>query len=77
LRVGAPADAIFDVPDMHVLDVEVDQQQQLVLTIEFGSARGGLPDVRGARGRRRPPGRMLHDTPCFGGVTLLRWLVRI
>jgi hypothetical protein len=43
LRVGAPADAIFDVPDMHVLDVEVDQQQQLVLTIESGQLEAACP----------------------------------
>ena len=30
------ADAILDVPDMHVLDVQIDDQQRLVLTIESG-----------------------------------------
>jgi len=29
------ADAMFDVPGMHVLEVEVDDQQRLVLTVEI------------------------------------------
>jgi hypothetical protein len=33
-RWCARADVIFDVPDMHVLDVEIDDQQRLVVTIE-------------------------------------------
>jgi hypothetical protein len=35
-RWCARTDAIFDVPDMHILDVEIDDQQRLVLTIESG-----------------------------------------
>jgi hypothetical protein len=35
----ARADAIFDVVGMHVLDVEVDDLQRLVLTVESASWR--------------------------------------
>jgi transposase len=73
----ARADAIFDAPDMHVLDVEVDDQQRLVLTVESGQLEAacracGVMAV--GHGRRV---RMLHDAPCFGRVTVWRWLVRI
>jgi hypothetical protein len=44
-RWCARADAISDVPDMHVLDVEIDDQRRLVLTIERVSWR---PPVRHA-----------------------------
>ena len=42
-RWCARADAIFDVPDMHVLDVEIDDQQRLVLTIESGQTEAACP----------------------------------
>jgi hypothetical protein len=42
-RWCARADAIFDVPDMHVLDVEIDDQQRLVLTIESGQVEAACP----------------------------------
>jgi transposase len=73
----ARADAIFDVPDMHVLDVEIDDQHRLVLTIESGQLEAPCPAcgvMAVGHGRRV---RILHDAPCFGRVTLLRWLVRI
>ena len=35
VRWCARADAMFDVPGMHVLEVEVDDQQRLVLTVEI------------------------------------------
>jgi transposase len=76
-RWCARADAIFDVPDMHVLDVEVDDQQRLVLTIESGQLERACPScgvLAISHGRRV---RILHDAPCFGRVTVLRWLVRI
>src|SRR5215212_8765086 len=76
-RWCARADAIFDVPEMHVLDVEVDTQQRLVLTVESGQVAAGCPAcgvMAIGHGRRV---RTLHDAPCFGRVTLLRWLVRI
>jgi transposase len=76
-RWCARADAIFDVPDMHVLDVEIDDQQRLVLTVESGQAESVCPAcgvMAVGHGRRL---RVLHDAPCFARVTLLRWLVRI
>ena len=76
-RWCARADAIFDVPDMHVLDVEIDDQQRLVLTVESGQLEAACPScgvLAVGHGRRV---RMLHDAPCFGRVTLVRWLVRI
>jgi transposase len=76
-RWCARADAIFDVPDMHVLDVQLDERQRLVLTVESGQVEHGCPlcgVLAVGHGRRV---RMLHDAPCFGRVTLVRWLVRI
>ena len=76
-RWCARADAICDVPDMHVLDVEIDDQQRLVLTIESGQTEAACPAcgvMAVGHGRRL---RVLHDAPCFARVTLLRWLVRI
>jgi transposase len=76
-RWCARADAIFDVPDMHVLDAQIDDQQRLVLTIESGQLEAACPRcgvLAVGHGRRV---RMLHDAPCFGRPTLLRWLVRI
>jgi transposase len=76
-RWCARADAIFDVPDMHVLDVEIDDEQRLVLTVESGQQEAACPScgvVAVGHGRRV---RLLHDAPCFARVTLLRWLVRI
>ena len=75
-RWCARADAIFDVPDMHVLDVEIDDQQRLVLTIESGHLEAACPAcgvLAVGHGRRV---RILHDAPCFERVTVLRWLVR-
>jgi transposase len=76
-RWCARADAIFDIPNMHVLEVEVDSQQRLVLTVESGQLEAPCPTcgvLAVGHGRRA---RILHDVPCFGRVTLLRWLVRI
>jgi transposase len=76
-RWCARADAIFDVPDMHVLEVEVDERSRLVLTVESGQLEHGCPScgvLAVGHGRRI---RQLHDAPCFGRVTLVRWLVRI
>jgi transposase len=77
VRWCARADAIFNVPDMHVLNVEIDNQHRLVLTIESGQLEAacracGVMAV--GHGRRV---RILHDAPCFGRVTVLRWLVRM
>jgi transposase len=76
-RWCARADAIFDVPDMHVLSVEVDDNQRPVLTVESGQLEAACPAcgvMAVGHGRRV---RVLHDAPCFGRVTLLRWLVRM
>jgi transposase len=62
---------------MHVLEVEIDDEQRLVLTVESGQLEAACPTcgvLAVSHGRRV---RMLHDMPCFGRVTLLRWLVRI
>ena len=62
---------------MHVLDVEHDEQQRLVLTVESDATESACPRcgvLAVGHGRRV---RILHDAPCFGRVTLLRWLVRI
>ena len=76
-RWCARADAILDVPDMHVLSVEIDHQQRLVLTVETGHMEAACPAcgvLAVGHGRRV---RVLHDAPCLARVTLLRWLVRI
>src|SRR3954465_6596862 len=76
-RWCARADAIFGVAGMHVLDVEVDDRQRLVLTVESGQLEHGCPACRVVavgHGRRV---RLVHDAPAFGRVTLVRWLVRI
>src|SRR4029453_14044787 len=76
-RWCARADAIFDVPGMHVLDVEIDDQQRLVLAVESGQTEAACPAcgvMAVGHGRRL---RVLHDAPCFARVTLLRWLVRM
>jgi transposase len=43
VRWCARADAIFDVAGMHVLDVEVDDRQRLVLTVESGQVEAACP----------------------------------
>jgi transposase len=76
-RWCARADAIFDVVGMHVLDVEVDDLQRLVLTVESAQLAAACPGcgvLAIGHGRRV---RVLHDAPCFGRVTLVRWLVRV
>ena len=76
-RWCARADAIFDVVGMHVLDVEVDDLQRLVLTVESGQLQAACPGcgvMAIGHGRRV---RVLHDAPSFRRVTLVRWLVRV
>ena len=60
-RWCARADAIFAVPDMHILDVQLDERQRLVLTVESGHVEHGCPlcgVLAVGHGRRV---RMLHD----------------
>ena len=62
---------------MHVLEVEVDSQQRLVLTIESRQLEAACPAcgvMAVGHGRRV---RILPDAPCFARITLMRWLVRI
>jgi transposase len=71
------ADAIFDVLGMHVTEVQVDDQQRLVLTVESDQLEHGCPGCRVlavGHGRRC---RVLHDAPSLGRVTVLRWLSRV
>jgi transposase len=76
-RWCARADAIFDVPGMHVLDVNEDDRGRLVLTVESDQVQTGCPScgVVAVSHGRRP--RTLHDAPCLGRVTVLRWLKRL
>jgi hypothetical protein len=65
-RWCARADAIFDVVGMHVLDVEVDDLQRLVLTVESAQLAAACPGcgvMAIGHGRRV---RVLHDAPSFG-----------
>jgi transposase len=76
-RWCARADAIFDVLGMHVLDVNEDVRGRLVLTVESDQVQTGCPScgvVVISHGRRP---RTLHDAPCLGRITVLRWLKRL
>jgi transposase len=77
VRWCARADAMFDVPGMHVTEVQVDDQQRLVLTVESDQLEHGCPGcgvLAIGHGRRC---RVLHDAPSLGRVTVLRWLSRV
>jgi hypothetical protein len=67
---------MFHVPGLHVPDVAIDEQQRYVLIFESDQVEH-RPRLRGSRCRSWPPGPYGHDAPCFGGVTLVRWLKRI
>jgi len=76
-RWCARADAMFDVPGMHVTEVQVDDQQRLVLTVESDWLEHGCPGcgvLAVGHGRRC---RVLHDAPSLGRVTVVRWLSRV
>ena len=49
-RWCARADAIFDVPGMHVVDVEDDRDGWLVVTVESDQVAVRLPVVRSGGG---------------------------
>jgi transposase len=68
---------MFDVPGMHVTEVQVDDQQRLVLTVESDQLEHGCPGcgvLAVGHGRRC---RVLHDAPSLGRVTVLRWRSRV
>ncbi|HEY6812921.1 MAG TPA: ISL3 family transposase [Propionibacteriaceae bacterium] len=76
-RWCARADAMFDVPGMHVTEVQVDDQQRLVLTVESDQIEHGCPGcgvLAVGHGRRC---RVVHDAPSLGRVTVVRWLTRV
>ena len=55
-------------------EVQVDDQQRLVLTVESDQLEHGCPGcgvLAVGHGRRC---RVLHDAPSLGRVTVLRWL---
>jgi len=68
---------MFDVPGMHVLAVRVDDFDRLELTVETDVVEHGCPTcgvLAGSQGRRV---HVVHDAPCFGRPTVVRWLKRI
>jgi transposase len=76
-RWCARADVMFDVPGIHVLGVEIDDRQRLVVTVESDQLEAGCPScgvVAAGHGRRV---HLVHDAPCFDRVTLVRWRKRI
>jgi transposase len=76
-RWCARADAMFDSPGMHVLDVTGDDRQRLVVTVESDQTEHGCPScgvLAVGHGRRV---HVVHDVPCFDRVTVVRWLKRI
>jgi transposase len=76
-RWCARADALFDVPGMHVLEVARDDRGRLLLTVETGQVVTGCPScgvVATAHGRRA---HRVHDAPCFATSAVLLWRKRI
>jgi hypothetical protein len=49
VRWCARADAIFDVPGMHVLDVEGDRDGRLIATVESDQVETGCPSCGAMR----------------------------
>jgi transposase len=79
-RWCARADALFQFPGLHVLDVRADDSCDrfcLTVTVETESDVGGCPAcgcVAVGHGRRV---HTVADTPCFGAPVRVRWLKRI
>ncbi len=76
VRWCARADALFDVPGMHVLEVHR-EPDRLVLTVESDADVGGCPScgvVAVGHGRRVVEAA---DAPCFGVPTRVRWRKRV
>src|SRR3954452_44421 len=73
----ARADALFNLPDVHVVNVARDERDRLIVTVETDADVGGCPScgvVAIGHGRR------IHaaaDAPCFGAVTVVRWRKRV
>jgi transposase len=77
VRWCARADAMFNVADMHVLEVHVDGDGRLVLTVETDQTVAGCPScgvVAVGHGRRE---HRVHDAPCLTAATVLRWRKRV
>ena len=68
---------MFNLPEMHVLEVAHDERDRLVVTVQTDADVGGCPScgvVAVGHGRR------IHaaaDAPCFGAVTVVRWRKRV
>jgi transposase len=76
-RWCARADALFDVPGMHVLDIGRDEDGRLVLRVETDQAAMGCAScgvVAIGHGRRE---HRVHDAPCFGTPTTVVWCKRV
>ena len=76
-RWCARADALFDVPGMHVLEVARDDLGRLLLTVETDQVVMGCPScgvVATAHGRRA---HRVHDAPCFVTSAVPLWRKRI
>jgi transposase len=76
-RWCARADALFDVPGMHVLEVAGGGCGRLLLTVETDQTVAGCPScgvVAVGHGRRV---HRVHDAPCFAASTVLVWRKRI
>jgi transposase len=77
VRWCARADALFDVPGMHVLDVDRDKDGRQRLTVETDQTVTGCPScgvVAVGHGRRE---HRVHDAPCFGTPSVVVWRKRV
>jgi transposase len=73
----ARADALFNLPDLHVVDVARDERDRLIVTVETDADVGGCPScgvVAVGHGRRV---HAAADAPCFGATTVVRWRRRV
>jgi transposase len=76
-RWCARADALFDVAGMHLLDVDRDNCGRLLLTVETDQVAMGCRScgvIAVGHGRRE---HRVHDAPCFGAPTVVRWRKRV